>query len=456
VRKNSRSLRERVLTSIVGVAALAVLLFAVPLGYALTEGYHNEAVTTLQQDATRVAATISDSFGSDGSTAPLPPDLPRSVTVGVYRADGTRLAHGGPVRSAVAASAVDGHLHDGVENGALAVAAPVPSDGGVTLAVRVAQPYSDLRLRTLRAWALMAGLGALVVGFAAVLARRQAGQIARPLEQLTSSARALGDGDFTIRASRSGIEEADAAGVALEATARRLGNLLERERAFSGDVSHQLRTPLTALLLGLESALSLDATDRDAADRDAADLRAAAERALRRAEHLRDTVDDLLGLARDTHPVGGPLDVAGLLADLRERWHAPFAAKGRRLALPVVPDLPTVTASAAAVRQILDVLLGNALTHGAGTASVAVVDVGSGISIEVGDEGPGLGGDPERAFVRRGDGSGHGIGLALARTLAEAEGGRLVVRRAAPSPVFSLLLPLPVTSRTGSRAPAAS
>jgi signal transduction histidine kinase len=466
VRTKSRSLRGRVLTSIVGVTALAVLLFAVPLGYALADGYHNEAVTTLQQNATRVAATVSDSFGTDGSTATLPADLPRSVTVGVYRTDGARIAHGGPDRSTLAAAVVDGHLHDGVENSALVVAAPVPSDGGVTLAVRVAQPYADLRLRTFRAWVLMAGLGMLVVGLAAVLARRQAGQIARPLEQLTNSARALGDGDFTIRASHSGVEEADAAGVALEATARRLGHLLERERAFSADVSHQLRTPLTALLLGLESALSRP-------DPDQQDLRTAAERALSRAEHLRDTVDDLLGLARDTHPAGGPLDITGLLADLRGRWHATFAAKGRRLTLPAaVPDLPAVAANSAAVRQILDVLLSNALAHGAGTAGVAVVDVGTGVSIEVGDEGPGLHGDPERAFVRRGNGSDgssgdpdgngsdgnpgrHGIGLALARTLAEAEGGRLVVRRAAPNPVFSLLLPLPVTPRTGSPARAA-
>jgi signal transduction histidine kinase len=443
------TLRRRVLGSIVGVAALAVVLFAVPLGYAIAAGYRTEAVTNLQRDATRVAATVSDSFGTDASTVTLPADLPRSTTVGMYRTDGTRIAHGGPGRSALAAAAADGHLHNGVEGDALTVAAPVPSDGGVTLAVRVAQPYADLRLRIIRAWALMAALAGLVVALAAVLARRQAAAIARPLEQLTSSARELGDGNFTIRADRSGIEEADAAGVALEATAHRLGNLLERERAFSADVSHQLRTPLTSLLLGLESALSRD-------DPDPAALRTAAQRALGRAEHLRATVDDLLGLARDTNPPSGPLDLDDLLAGLRDRWHAGFAASGRRLHVAAAPDLPAVAANAAAVRQILDVLLGNALTHGAGTASVTVADVGTGISIEVGDEGPGLTGDPEQAFLRRGDGSGHGIGLALARTLAEAEGGRLVVRRPGPGPVFSLLLPLPARPRTGTHAPAAS
>ncbi|MEN3307053.1 MAG: hypothetical protein V7603_3255 [Micromonosporaceae bacterium] len=426
----SRPLRRRVLTSIVGLAALAVALFAVPLGYAQADGYHNQSVTDLQREATRVAATVSDSFGTDRSTVTLPADLPRGLSAGVYRIDGTRIALAGPAHSALAAAAVDGHLHDRVEAGDLAVSAPVPSDGGVTLAVRVGQPDRELKQRTLRAWALMLLLAAAVVGAAAVLARWQAAQIARPLEQLTANARALGAGDFTIGAGRSGIDEADAAGVALEATARRLGSLLARERAFSADVSHQLRTPLTALLLGLESDLG----------RPDADLRASAERTLRRAEQLRTIVDDLLGLARDTHPDSGPLDVAGLLDEVRDRWHGPFADEGRRLTLTPLPELPPVTASAAAVRQIVDVLLDNALRHGSGTATVAVTDVGTGVSIEVGDEGPGIA-DPEQAFVRRGHGPGHGIGLALARTLAEAEGGRLVVRRAAPAPVLSLLLP---------------
>src|SRR5438105_1399214 len=68
--------------------------------------------------------------------------------------------------------------------------------------------------------------------------------------------RGLAPGDFTVRAERSGVREADTASQALEDTASQLGQLLERERAFSSDVSHQLRTPLTALMVGLESALT--------------------------------------------------------------------------------------------------------------------------------------------------------------------------------------------------------
>jgi signal transduction histidine kinase len=97
-------------------------------------------------------------------------------------------------------------------------------------------------------------------------------------------------------------------------------------------------------------------------------------------------------------------------------------------------------ASAAAVRQVLTVLLDNAVVHGAGPVTVTVRDVGGAVAVEVGDEGPGMPEDGGDLFSRRPRADGHGIGLALARRLAEAEGGHLRLARPAP-PVFALLLP---------------
>jgi signal transduction histidine kinase len=279
-----------------------------------------------------------------------------------------------------------------------------------------------------------------VIGIAWLLARRQGRRIATPLERLTISARALGDGDFTIRPGRSQITEADALAEAIEATAGRLGRTLRRERAFSTQVSHQLRTPLTALLLGLESALS----------RPDADLRQAMATALRRGEQLHVTIEELLQLARENpaRPTA-PLPVGVLLDAVHEHWQPAFADTGRTLRVTYPPDLPMAHGSMTAERHVVEVLVDNALVHGAGTTTVSAYAVAEGLVIEVSDEGPGLA-DPDLAFAPRsadpqpradGRGSTHGIGLALARSLAEAEGGRLVVRHASPHPVFALLLP---------------
>src|SRR5205807_6734297 len=134
----------------------------------------------------------------------------------------------------------------------------------------------------------------------------QAVRLAAPLERLTRVARALGDGDFTVRAERSGVREADTASQALEDTAAQLGTLLDREQAFSSDVSHQLRTPLTALMVGLESALT----------RPDADPRTALRDALSRSEHLSDTVEDLISLVRRPGFAGTPVDLGVLIDDV--------------------------------------------------------------------------------------------------------------------------------------------
>jgi signal transduction histidine kinase len=85
-------------------------------------------------------------------------------------------------------------------------------------------------------------------------------------------------------------------------------------------------------------------------------------------------------------------------------------------------------------------LVENALQHGAGPVAITVREAGDALAVDVADAGPGFAGDPDAAFARR-EGDGHGIGLALARSLVQAEGGRLLVTRAAPEPVLTLLLP---------------
>src|SRR5690348_1067002 len=427
-------LRRRVLVSILAVTALAVILFALPLGVAVQRLYRTEAVTALQRDAARAAAVVPDTI--PGGPVSLPRPSPSQPVIGVYDTTGRRVAGSGPARSALAASGQKTQVRDAVEGGDLAVIAPIPSDQKAVGTVRAAVPYRTVTDRVHRAWAVMALLALIATGLAAVLARRQSVRLAAPLERLTRAARSLGDGDFTVRAERSGLREADTASQALEDTAGQLGQLLDRERAFSSDVSHQLRTPLTALMVGLESALT----------RPDADLRPALQDALSRTEHLSDTIQDLISLVRRPGFAGPPVDLGALLDDVGARWDTLLAARGRRLSRVTEPQLPRSLAPPAAVRQILDVLISNALWHGDGTVTIEAgiieaQDAGPQVAIDVSDEGEGLPAEPAEllaAAAERADG--HGRGLPLAGALAAAAGGSLTVRHAAPHPVFRLLL----------------
>jgi len=251
------------------------------------------------------------------------------------------------------------------------------------------------------------------------------------LRRLADAARRLGDGDFTTRAPRSGVPELDAVGSALDATAQRLDDLVTRERAFSADASHQLRTPLAALRIELEA------------------LELRGERgpeltsALREVDRLQQTIDALLALARDAPRSHATTDLRAAAQEAAAAWRGSLAERSRPLHVIVDAAEPTARAAPGSVRQILDVLLSNACVHGAGAVTVTVRESGDFLAVDVHDEGGGVG-DPAEAFRRRSATSdGHGIGLALASALAHAEGGGLALRAPGPTPTFTLTVARP-------------
>jgi signal transduction histidine kinase len=289
------------------------------------------------------------------------------------------------------------------------------------------EPYTQIGI----AWLLMVGLAVVAVTAVWLVARSMAARMSRPLERLAVTAGALGEGDFSARSAPSGISEIDTVVAALNSTATRLSDLVARERSFSADASHQLRTPLTALRLGLEVAL--EDPDQDLAE--------AVTAAIDGTDRLQTTIEDLLALARDTAHRAEPLALDTLLDEVEQAWRLRLAEQGRNLTM-VRPRVGDSHASTAAVRQILAVLMDNAATHGAGTVTVTVRDAGTAVAIDVADGGHEITIPSARLFARRASAAdGHGIGLALARRLAEAEGGRLRLSRPSP-PTFSLLVPV--------------
>ncbi|MEZ0365174.1 sensor histidine kinase [Mycobacterium sp. pUA109] len=423
-------MRRRIVVLAMLAATLATSLFGVPLALSAARYYRVSAGNKVERAANKTAIDLAADM-IHGRLVDQVPDLEPGTGVAIYTPDGRLVAGEGPstADSVVHRTLRDKLVHRSAANGQMTAAVPITDGPRIVFVVRSAASTSALYLRILRTWALMLLLEAVVLAVTFQLARWQARRLARPLEHLAATARTLGDGDFSVRAQPSGIREIDAAGFSLNQTAERLDDLVERERAITANASHQLRTPLTGLRLGLEAAL----------DSPHADHRQAIIDAVATTERLSDTIEDLIALARNTTRSTERVELQALLDELADTWGRRLAEAGRELRVSADAGLPPPLASTAAVRQILAVLIDNAVQHGVGAVTVHARDTSAATAIDVADEGTGLDQDQFDLLYRR-SARGHGLGLALARDLAEAEGGRLRLSSRTPT-TFTLFLP---------------
>ena len=423
-------MRKRIVTLAMLTATLATSLFGIPLALFAAHYYRSEQAAELERAADAAAIDVAaDLF--HGRFAGGLPRPPRGTSLAIYAADGRLLGGKGPATAdpVVTQTLADNTVHHERNSGSLFAAVPVAEGGHVAYAIRATTSTAEVYPRIRITWLLMVALGALVLILTWQLARWQARRLARPLERLSAAASTLGHGDFTVRTQPSGIPEIDAVNTALDRTAARIGDLIDRERRVTANASHQLRTPLTGLRLGLEAALDSPNADHHQAITDA----------IAATERLDHTIDDLITLARGTTPATEPLALDALLAEITDTWHNVLAEIGRPLRISADTGLPRSPASSAAVRQILAVLIDNAAQHGAGAVTVHARDAGAAVAVDVSDEGTQLDGDETYQFDRHPTG-GHGIGLPLARNLAEAEGGRLYLSSRTPT-TFTLFVP---------------
>jgi signal transduction histidine kinase len=422
-------MRGRILRATVSAVVCAVLLFVVPLAVAVLRLYQQDDMSELRQVADHVAVSVPADARGSGDPIELPRAEP-GTRIAVYDGAGLRLTGSGPVRgdglvrAALAGNAAGRRIGD-----RLVAAVPVGSGERVRAAVRVSSPAAQPLRRAALAWAGLLALAGVAVAVGVSLSVRSSRRLARPLEALAGTAARLESGDLATGAAMSGVPEADAVAAALNQAAARIDRLLSRERAFSADASHQIRTALATARLELDSALATG-TDPYAAMRSATGS----------LDRVEATLSDLLALARDV-PERAPLDLGALFAEVERRWHGRLADAGRPLRVVVDDGVPEAMGSARAARQVLDVLVGNAVEHGAGVVTVRAREAAGALAVDVSDEGPGL--PPGRdVFARRGAAAaaGHGIGLALARSLVAADGGRLFVSRRAPCPRLTWLV----------------
>ncbi|WP_030423068.1 ATP-binding protein [Streptomyces sp. SCSIO 75703] len=298
--------------------------------------------------------------------------------------------------------------------------------------VLVEEPRSSVT-REVGRTLLIIGLVALLAVIAAVLlALRQAGRLASPLTDLAETAERLGSGDPRPRHKRYGVPELDRVADVLDASAERIARMLTAERRLAADASHQLRTPLTALSMRLEEITLTD---------DPETVKEEATIALTQVERLTDVVERLLTNARD--PRSGSavsFDLDDVIQQQIAEWRPAYRSAGRAIVTSGKRHL-TAVGTPGAVAQVLAALIENSLMHGGGTVALRTRVTGNQAVIEVADEGPGVPADlGARIFERTISGrNSTGIGLAVARDLAEADGGRLELLQPRP-PVFGLFL----------------
>jgi signal transduction histidine kinase len=422
-------MRRRIVTVAVVTALLAVALFAIPLAISVRQLAFNDERTELERVALNAAAAVGPGFNV-GDPTELP-TAESGTQLGLYGPDGGRLTGTGP-QSADAATraALAGHPSDAQAGSWLVVTVPVSSSENVVAAIRAAAPQSGVWRGVATKWVAMAVIATVALVVAWQAARLLARRVSRPLLELASAADELGAGDFAVRTAPSGLAEVDRVGQALNATADRLGRLVVRERRLSADASHQLRTPLTGLRARLEAALSGPSEE----------MPEAIQQALLSTDRLEATIDDLIHLSRDTIGPLHAIDVRQVVEDADRRWAPVAAAQGRPLRTSLASGPIEALATASAVTQILDVLIDNALRHGAGVIAVSAQATASVTTIEVADEGGSVP-DGVDVFARGVTTSqGSGIGLELARRIAQDQGGRLQLSQRQPSTRFTLLL----------------
>ncbi len=285
------------------------------------------------------------------------------------------------------------------------------------------------------ALAVLAGLMVAAVALAAWLTALLAARLARPVEELAEAAARLGAGDPRPLGRRYGVADLDQVADGLDTSARRLSRLLAADRELAVDASHQLRTPLTALSMRLEEMIAA-ADDPDV-------VREEGHAALTQAERLADVVTQLLSPARRANASSAALTgIDEIVQQQVVEWEPAFRRVRRRLEVIGERGLQAhVTPGGLA--QVLATLIDNALMHGGGTVSLQTSHSARSVVIEVRDEGKGV--PPElasRIFERSVSGrpEGTGLGLALARTMAAADGGRVVLVKPKPA-TFAVFLP---------------
>jgi len=431
---------RRLLLSYLSLTLLVLLALEIPLGILYARGETDRFLAAVERDAVVLAEQAEEAI-EEGDTREVPDmlgeyarDTGGSAVVvdpaGIVLARSDR----GPTGASLAASpdiatALRNQRAAGRRTTAagdeLYVAEPATSGQTLRGALQITYPAATVAQQTRHMWLLLAGVGLAVLAAAAGLAR----WMTRPVRELEQATAQLASGALDSPPPADlGPPELRRLAATLTDTARRLQHLIEAQRAFAADASHQLKTPLTALRLRLEN-LEPDLDPR---------AHASLDEAVAETDRLTRMVQGLLALAHleDAGTERAPVDLDAVIADRAASW-APFAAEQDVTLTVTGHPAGLVDAVPGAVDQVLDNLLANALRvappGSALTIDRYVVPGDDRVELHVIDQGPGMNPtDRRRAFDRfwrapdaTDDGS--GLGLAIVAQLVRASGGTVTL-----------------------------
>jgi signal transduction histidine kinase len=407
--------RRRLALLVAATTSVVLLAFTLPLAVLIDRAATNAAVTSAGDRSQRIVPAVAAGSAEEIAQAVTTVSDPDYV-VRVRLPSGDVI--GRPLRTA--APPVDPELRATavrtLDDGRVILDQPVVREDG-TAVISTLMSEHVLDAGVWRAWAVLAVLALTLFGLALLVADRLARSMTRPVAELAATAERLGRGDLTARVEPDGPDEVREVGVALNRLAARISELLAHEREAVADLSHRLRTPVTALRLDVESLPGSDGRDRLTADVD----------------ELTRQIDALIREARRPvrEGVEARCDATAVVAERVEFWTALAEEQGRVVALALPAGPSPVRAGSADLDAALDALLGNVLSHTPDGAGLAV-SLGPGPDgswlLEIDDEGPGF---ADSAVLERGDSraGSTGLGLDIARRTAIASGGDLTLGR---------------------------
>lgn len=440
---------RRLLVSYLTITAFVLVVLVAPLGITFAVRERERLEVAIERDASAVASLAEEALENAQALDRIRPALDRYAAGGgrivVVDARGFSVddsdAPGGPARDFSTRpeirAALAGERSGGVRTSTtlghdlLYVAIPVASGGVVHGAVRISYPTSTVDARVRSNWLRLGGLAAAVLASVAGAGLVLARGVTEPVRRLEDASHQLAGGDFAARvAEDDGPPELRALARSFNVMADRVDQLIGANRRFVADASHQLRTPLTALQLQLETMEGAPPAQR----------RDKVEAALAETERLGRLVESLLVLARaDAGPMAQvTVDLGDAVRDRVAVWGPLAREHGVEVTVELPPDV-SVRAMSGTIEQVLDNLLSNAIAVSppGGAVGLTVLARGADVELHVTDWGPGMPAEQRaRAFERfwrapEASGRGFGLGLAIVHQLVTASGGEVRLQAAA-------------------------